>query len=133
MYTRLASLSHSFPSSSLALPTQHDDTVEQVSLAQMNSFLQILAEMFPAHQICLLRALLLDASPESRLFMAANALIENKERYAERATRLPSGQLEDWEKFRSTEYRVAVEKVLYASNVGIRLITFCLKIFYQYN
>ena len=117
LYAKLTSLSRSASSSSLA--TQNEDAIEQMSLVQINSLLQVLAETFPEHQLSLLRELLLDASPESRLSMAANALVQNQKKYAERATRLPSGQLEDWEKFRPARYRAAVENVLYASSFCI--------------
>lgn len=113
LYDWLSSLSRS-TSPLPDLPIEDDETVEQASLAEMNNLLQVLAEVFPEHQVSLLRELLLDASPESRLSMAANALVQNPDRYSQRATRLPSAPCEEWEKFRSTKYRTTVEKLLYA-------------------
>jgi hypothetical protein len=117
LYTRLTAFPRSpSTSSSSRSNARHEEAVEQVSLVEMNSFLQIMAEVFPEHQVTLLRELLLDASPESRLFTAVNSLLQTPERYAQAATRLPPGRFEEWERFRSTQYRVTVEKLLYASD-----------------
>lgn len=113
LYDWLSSLSRS-TSPLPDLPIEDDETIEQASLAEMNNLLQVLAEVFPEHQVSLLRELLLDASSESRLATAANALVQNPDWYSQRATRLPSASCEEWEKFRSTKYRTTVEKLLYA-------------------
>ena len=105
-----------FPFFSHVQPTQYDETLVQASLVEMNNLLQVLAEIFPEHQVSLLRRLLLDASPESRLATAANSLIQHPEWHAHLATRVPSATFEEWEKYRPTKYRVTVEKLLYASS-----------------
>ena len=109
MFTRLSRL---VSRSSLRV-SSHDVGMDQVT--ELNTLLEVLSDVFPEHQVVLLRELLLNASQESRLHIAANTLIQNPQRYAENPSRLNPGLVEDWEKFRSTEYKKTVEELLYAS------------------
>jgi hypothetical protein len=79
---------------------------------ELNALLVTLTEVFPEHQVSILRDILLDSSQESRLHIAADALLQDTNKFSKRANLLGAGKLERWEMFRSLEYTRATENLL---------------------
>lgn len=86
--------------------------LSEAQLGEYNSYLSILAEIFPEERVAVLRDLLLSAeySQESKLYAVSNALIENPVQPGE--VRLNYGKLDDWQRIRSSGYKKAVQNAL---------------------
>lgn len=99
------------PSSEAPPPSTADSAAQHAQVALLNQSLETLHEVFPGRDVDEIRRLLASAPDESRLYVATEMLLK-------RGCRVPASArvppLEPWEKFRSTKYRDAVKKALYA-------------------
>ncbi|KIJ45091.1 hypothetical protein M422DRAFT_29940 [Sphaerobolus stellatus SS14] len=87
------------------------ETVQQVPIEEINRQLDVLADIFPHCAVSALRQQLLSSSQESRLHVAADALLQNLVNATPKTYRRPQ-KLEGWERFCTTKYVKAVEQLL---------------------
>lgn len=82
---------------------------ESAKVAFLNQSLETLLEVFPGGDVEEVRRLLQTSGEESRIYVVTEMLLKSGGRVGKDAE---TRELEDWEKFRTEEYKEAVRRVL---------------------
>ncbi|KAK9455550.1 hypothetical protein V1511DRAFT_297912 [Dipodascopsis uninucleata] len=89
---------------------------------RLNKVLSHLSDIFPDTEIELLRKLITDHEGASQLYAIVEMLLSSPSLVATRKRAL-HGRIQDWERFRSNEYKTAVENVLKSHYRGLHKST----------
>lgn len=105
-----STIAHGPSSSSRGTARSLDDVHQEATHAELNEYLETLAELFPEADVEDIRERLLKSSVESRLFLVTESLLIIPSKGA-RSNANP--KLVAAEKFRSRQYQAAVKNLLY--------------------
>jgi len=116
-----SSIAHASSSSSRATSGALADDVDKD--AELNEYLEILAQVFPEADVDDIRERLLKSSAESRLYLVTESLLIIPSKGARPSAK---ARLEPAEKFRSQQYQTAVKNLLYVSESHFKLLSWTL-------
>ena len=91
--------------------------------AELNEYLEILAQVFPEADVDDIRERLLKSSAESRLYLVTESLLIIPSKGARPNAK---ARLEPTEKFRSQQYQTAVKNLLYVPESHLKLLSWAL-------